>query len=225
VASVKEFMGERLELFSDEMTLFPSQSHPYPLPDTMLLSRLLIEHRHLILLIHEGKEICYGVNTENKTDEDEDEDNSSEVWWGQPMPDRYIGQENSRIIFDFRYLSYNYVSRIRSWMYQERNVYEIWLLGTHPHLMDILYSIAEDILCLVELRSIIIHNPMNSSYIIPYKSSNLHKEGPITLKREGLCYLYQHLLLDQYRPSAEDVEIWIDGGLLPGVNIKSRFFP
>ena len=227
VASVKEFMGEQMELFSDEMTVIVGQSHPYPLSDTMPLSRLIVEHRHLTLLIHEGKDICYGASQDSHDSHDsQEEEESSCAWWGQPVPDRYIGQVNSGVVFDFRYLSNNCVPRIRSWMYRERNISEIWLLGTHPRLMEILYAIAEDVLCLNGLQSIVIQNPACSSYSIPYKSLARHTSNNTAnmLQRSGLVYLYQHLLLDQYRPSAETVEIWVDGGLLFGQEERTRFY-
>jgi hypothetical protein len=235
ISTVKEFIGERFELFPDEMTLLLSHSHPYPLADEMRLCRLLVEHRHLTLLIHEGKEICYGISDSGTSvsgtsgsgisgNSIDDED----AWWGRPMPDRYISLVDSNVIFDFRYLSDHCIRRIRSWMYQNRNVSEIWLLGTHPQLMEILYAIAEDVLCLTRLHSIIIQNPENPGYLVPYKSSsracgNHHKAS--RLEKEGLTYLYQHLLLDQYRNSAEEVELWVDGGLLPGVEQMMRYVP
>lgn len=217
IESIKEFMGDRLELFSDEMTVLVSQTYPYPLSDSVLLSRLLVEHRHLTLIVHEGKEICYGVKDEN-----EDED----AWLGQSVPDRYVNLENSKVL-DFRYLSDRCIPRIRTWLYQERNASEIWLLGTHPKLMDILYAIAEHVLGLGSLVLIVIQNPMSPTYTVPYKSHfrNACNGTVSTLERCGLSYLYQHLLLDQYRASAEEVEIWVDGGLLPGVAEGFRFLP
>ena len=217
ILSIKEFMGDRLELFSDEMTVLVSQTCPYPLSDSVLLSRLLVEHRHLTLIVHEGKEICYGVK-----DEDEDED----AWLGQSVPDRYVSLDNSKVL-DFRYLSDRCIPRIRAWLYKERDASEIWLLGTHPKLMDILYAIAEHVLGLGSLVLIVIQNPMSPTYTVPYKSHarNACNGTVSTLERCGLSYLYQHLLLDQYRASAEEVEIWVDGGLLPGVAEGFRFLP
>ena len=214
VETLKAFIGERYELFSDEMTLMITQSHPYPLADTMRLSRLYVEHRHLTLLVHEGGEIDYGRPLD---------DTSPSL--NQPIPERYIGQVNGRVILDFRYLSFSCLPRIRYWLYQQRTVSEIWLLGTHPHVTEILYAIAEDVLSIIGLQAIIIQNPAHSSYIVPYKSKARHQIGPSYLRQEALSYLYQHLLLDQYRDAAEEVEIWLDGDLLPGIHTQQRYRP
>lgn len=210
--TLKVFMGERYHLFSDEMTLMVKQSYPYPLPETMCLSRLYVEHRHLTLLIHEGGDIGYGQSLVDMSPS-----------LNQPIPERYIGQVNDCVILDFRYLAISCLPRIRYWLYQARNVSEIWLLGTHPHVMDLLYAIAEDVLSMIGLQAIRIQNPTHPEYIIPYKSANRHFVGPSCLRQEGISYLYQHLLLDQYRNAAEEVEIWIDGGLLPGILTRQRY--
>jgi hypothetical protein len=214
VETLKAFIGERYELFSDEMTLMITQSHPYPLADTMWLSRLYVEHRHLTLLIHEGGEIHYGRPQEDIGPS-----------LSQPIPERYIGQVKGRVILDFRYLSFSCLSRIRYWLYQARAISEIWLLGTHPHVTEILYAIAEDVLSIIGLHAIIIQNPAHPDYIVPYKSQARHQIGPSYLRQEALSYLYQHLLLDQYRDAAEEVEILIDGGLLPGIHTPQRYRP
>jgi hypothetical protein len=214
VETLKAFIGERYELFSDEMTLMVTQSHPYPLADAMRLSRLYVEHRHLTLLIHEGGDICYGRPEEETA-----------ASLNQPIPERYIGQVNGRVILDFRYLSFSCISRIRYWLYQTRTISEIWLLGTHPHVMEILYTIAEDVLSIIGLQAILIQHPSHPGYIVPYKSVSRHKVGPSYLRQEALSYLYQHLLLDQYRNSAEEVAIWVDGGLLPGIDTRQRYLP
>ncbi len=212
VGTLKDFIGERYELFSDEMTLMIHQSHPYPLADSLQLSRLYVEHRHLTLLIHEGGEIRYGRTLENPEE-------SSERY----VPERYIGNVNGQVVLDFRYLSPSCLPRIRYWLYQTRTVSQLWLLGTHPNVMDILYAIAEDVLCLMNLQTIIIQNPAYNGYHIPYKSTSRHFVGPSHLQQDGLSYLYQHLLLDQYRDATEEVEIWVDGGLLPGNSVRYRY--
>lgn len=205
IATIKEFIGEMCHLFSDEMTIIACLSYPYPLADEMKLSRLFVEHRHLTLLIHEGNEICYGTV----------HDGTAENEGIRPIPERYIGQIESRTILDFRYLSASSLPFLRSWLYQNRNVAEIWLLGTHPNIMEILYAVADDVLSFTRLYRILIQNPACVDYQIPYKSAGRHFIGPSHLQMSGLSYLYQHLLLDQYRSSAEEIEIWVDGGLLP----------
>lgn len=209
LSDLKRFMGERMELFHDEMTFMTSLSCPYPLPDDMRLCRLLDEHRHLILQVHEGKEECYGRLDKS-------------IWWGdgQDMPDRYlITLEDGRLIFDLRYLATSQLPRIRSWIYSHRHVSEIWLLGTHPSVNSILYALAEDILSFVSLDQIIIHHPQDTSYSLPLFSEGrhrvFHQNGIVShLTREAVVYLYQHLLLDQYRDSTEDVSVIIHGRLL-----------
>lgn len=213
IAILKEFIGENYELFSDEMTIIMGSSHPYPLADEMRLSRLFVEHRHLTLFIHEGKEICYGASY----------DMTEDRVWTHPIPERYIGLIESRVILDFRYLSPSSLFFIRPWLYQIRTVSEIWLLGTHPNIMNMLYAISEDVLSLIGLKAIIIQNPASPRYIIPNKSANRHSVGPSHLQINGLSYLYQHLLLDRYRPSAEEVEIWVDGSLLPDRCVSFRY--
>lgn len=220
IYDLKEFMGKRMELFQDEMTFIICLSYPYPLPDTMRLCQLLDEHRHLILRIHEGNEECYGRA-----------EGTSVSWCdGQVIPDRYLftNQEEDKTIFDFRYLAPSQIPRIRSWIYSQRNVSEIWLLGTHPHVSDILYALAEDMLSLVALDRIVIHHPLDSSYSIPTHSEGrhliFHVDGIVSyLTREAVVYLYQHLLLDHYRNSVEDVSIMIHGGLLDSHPETFRF--
>lgn len=225
VSDLKEFMGKRMECFSDEMTFMISLACPYPLPDDMRLCRLLDEHRHLILQIHEGKEECYGrtLPLENHV-----------AWWGgdgNSMPDRYLfTNEEGKEGFDFRYLVKSQIPRIRSWIYSHRHVSEIWLLGTHPSVDSILYTLAEDILSFVSLDRIVIHHPEEASYSLPLFSEErhrvIHQDGVVShLTRDSIVYLYQHLLLDQYRDSAEEVSLIIHGGLLHGHSETFRFSP
>lgn len=223
ISDIKEFMGETMELFHDEMTFMISLSCPYPLPDNMKLCRLLDEHRHLILRIHEGNEECYG---RSKTAL-----NTSVPWCdGQVIPDRYLFiNDNGKTIFDFRYLSSSQIPRIRSWIYSYRHIAEVWLLGTHPLISRILYSLAEDILSFVALDRIIIQHPEHESYSLPLHSESrhhdFHKDGITShLHREELVYLYQHLLMDQYRDSVKDVSIIVHGNLLHSHTTSFRFY-
>lgn len=216
VGDLKVYLGERLEHFMDEMSILVSWSYPYPLAEEMRLAALLVEHRHLLLVVHEGGQDLRG----------------GEVWWSQEVPERYLGQtQEGYVVLDFRYLAEESVKRVRSWLYREREAEEIWLLGTHPQVMEILYAIAEDVLSLVRLRRIVIESPDRVGYQIPLKSASRAeafrrgKRGQENgLRRQGLTYLYQHLLLDQYR-SPEEVEIWVDGGLLAGIEGRIRFLP
>jgi hypothetical protein len=229
VGDLKRFMGERLEKYMDEMTVMISMSYPYPLPEHMRLDWLLVEHRDLILRIHE------------------DEIEKEGAWWAQPVPMRYLqwveGNDESSYALDLRYLPSSSISRIRSWLYGacyiSPSVSEIWLLGTHPHVMDILYAVAEDVLSMTNLYKVVLFHPHDDKYIIPAHSVSRHESlqressggGAESssvwrshLYREGLVYLYQHLALDRYRNSVELVEIHVDGGLLAGVE-KGRWLP
>lgn len=216
VGDLKDFLGERLERFMDEMTVLVSPSYPYPLAEGMRLGALLVEHRHLLLLVHEG-----GQGPEN-------EGENKDGWWSQEVPERYLGQsQEGALVLDFRYLAEESVKRVRSWLYQERDVEEIWLLGTHPLVMEILYAVAEDVLSLIRLRRVVIESPHRIGYRVPLKSvgraESFRRKGEESrLQRHGLLYLYQHWMMDQYR-SPEEMEIWVDGGLLEGVEEPSRF--
>jgi len=221
VDELKTFLGEKGEYFMDEMTVLVSQSYPYPLAGDMRLGSLLVEHRHLLVMVHEG-----GMGPGRGR--------GGDAWWSQEVPDRYLGQtQEGAVVLDFRYLAEESVKRIRSWLYREREVEEIWLLGTHPQVMEILYAVAEDVLSLVRLRRLVIESPDRAGYQIPVKSAGRaeafrrlqeNQMGESPLRRQGLVYLYQHLMLDQYR-SPEEIEIWVDGGLLAGVEERIRFSP
>jgi hypothetical protein len=216
VGTLKTYLGERLECFMDEMSILVSPSYPYPLADGMRLGALLVEHRHLLLLLHEGGQ--------------EPGRENGDVWWSQEVPERYLGQTQAgAMVMDFRYLAEESVKRVRSWLYKEREVEEIWLLGTHPLVMEILYAVAEDVLSLVRLRRVLIESPDRMGYQVPLKSEGRAEalrraQGESFLQRQGLLYLYQHLMLDQYR-SPDEVEIWVDGGLLVGMEKPTRFMP
>jgi hypothetical protein len=231
VYSLKEYMGERMERYLDEMTVVISQACPYPLPDEMRLHKLLDEHRHLLVLVHEGKEEPYGrVLHERPMD----------VWWCQEVPQRYLIEKETeewnkqngqwvtivKRILDFRFLVKESIPRIRSWLYATRDVSEIWLLGTHPHVMEMVSIIAEDVLSLPDLVRIHIQHPMDPDFRLPAKSNERLEHMEVkksAVQRDGLVALYQHLLMDQYRDSADRVEIWVDGGLL-GSKDRWRFF-
>lgn len=233
VLSLKEYMGERMERYLDELTIVINQSCPYPLPDEMRLSKLLEEHRNLLLLSHEGNEEPYGRPDTRPRE--------FSVWWSQCVPQRYFTQKETqewdrdleewkpvlKEILDFRFIAKESIPHIRSWLYATRNVSEIWLLGTHPYVNEIIQHIAEDVLSLPCLTLISIQHPMNPDFQIPPKSNERisHTEIKRThLERSALVYLYQHLALDQYRHSTELIEIWIDAGLL-GNKETRRFFP
>lgn len=213
ILDLKEFIGHELEHYNDEITFIVNLSYPYPLPDHMRLYRLSEEHRHLILRVHEGKEECYG---------DPHISEKSAPWWGNEcaIPDRYFYTlEDGTPIFDFRYLTLSQLILIRSWIYSYQNVSEVWVLGTHPFISKILHALAEDILSFTSLKRIVIHHPLDISYSLPPHSErrhrDLHHNGIISyLTREPLIYLYQHLLLDQYRDSADEISVIIHGGLL-----------
>lgn len=210
IHELKLYLGVRFERFMDEMTLLLCRSYPYPLAGELRLDHLLVEHRHLLLLVHEGGKGVCGVGGVGGTEEKEDE-----VWWSQEVPERYLGHTvEGAILLDLRYLAGESVRRIRSWLYKERDIEEIWLLGTHPRVMDILYAVAEDVLSLRKLRRIVVDSPDRMGYRVPIKSTQrrMEQEGVNHVRREGLVYLYQHLCLDQYR-NPDDVEIWVsDGG-------------
>lgn len=220
VEDLKAYLGEQLECYRDEMSLLVNRSYPYPLAEEMRLDTLLLEHRHLLLVLHEGGQ---GPGRGNPQSEDK-------VWWSQKVPERYLRQtEEGKGVLDFRYLAEESVKRVRSWIYQERDVEEIWLLGTHPQVMEILYAVAEDVLSLVGLRRIRVESPDRADNPIPPRCSRRaeafrQKGGESRVQRQGLVYLYQHLLLDQYR-SADEVEIWIDSGLVPGMEGRIQFLP
>ncbi len=231
IYSLKEYMGERMERYLDEITVSISQSCPYPLPDEMLLHKLLDEHRNLLVSVHEGKEESYGRPSPIQP---------MDVWWRQDVPLRYLVEKETeewnkqnghwvtvvKRILDFRFLVKESIPRIRSWLYATRDVSEIWLLGTHPYVMEMVSMIAEDILSLQELVLIHIQHPMDPEFRLPAKSNERleHMEVKISaVQRDGLVSLYQHLLMDMYRNSADRVEIRIDGGLL-GSKDRFRFF-
>jgi len=214
MGELKRFMGEYLERYPDEMTLQVSLAYPYPLSEEMKLGRLLVEHRDLLLREHEGGE------GDNVTDTDT-------TWWAQSVPMRYLLKtgEDGCILY-LRYLPSSGISRIRSWLYQIQHVSvtEIWLLGTHPHVQKMLYTIAEDILCLRGRVCVWIQDPEGCGYQIPALSMGRHDamwkeqdgEWRTSVTRDALVYLYQHLALDRYRAAVEDVSIVVDRGLWSG---------
>jgi hypothetical protein len=217
VGDLKAYLGERLECYRDEMSILVNGSYPYPLTEEMRLDALLMEHRHLLLVLHEGGQ---GPGRD-------DQGSADRVWWSQKVPERYLQQtEKGKRVLDIRYLAKESVKCIRSWIYQERDVEEIWLLGTHPQVMEILYAVAEDVLSLVCLRRIRVESPDRADYRVPPRSSRraeaFRQGGESRIQRQGLVYLYQHLLLDQYR-SPEEVEIWMDSGLVPGMEGRILF--
>lgn len=220
VGDLKAYLGEQLECYRDEMSILVNRSYPYPLAEEMRLDTLLLEHRHLLLVLHEG-----GQDPGRGDPRSEDI-----VWWSQKVPERYLQHtQEGKGVLDFRYLAEESVKRVRSWIYQEREVEEIWLLGTHPLATEILYAVAEDVLSLVCLRRIRVESPDRADYMIPPRSSRRaeafrQQGGESRIQRQGLVYLYQHLLLDQYR-SLDEVEIWIDSGLLPGMEGRIQFLP
>ena len=87
VGDVKRFMGERLEKYMDEMTMMISMAYPYPLPDDMRLDWLLVEHRDLILRVHEGG---YRDSGSGNSIVGEDGIEKETVWWAQTVPMRYL---------------------------------------------------------------------------------------------------------------------------------------
>jgi hypothetical protein len=231
VYSLKEYMGERMERYFDEMTIVIGQTCPYPLPDDMRLSKLLDEHRNLLLLVHEGKVENYGRM------ETKEQDHA--VWWSQDVPQRYLIEKETeewdkdteewntvvKRVLDFRFLAKESIPRIRSWLYATRDVSEILLLGTHPHVMEMIQMIAEDVLSLSQLMRVHIQHPMDPDFQLPAKSRERLEHMEVkksSVTRQGLVYLYQHLLMDMYSDSVERVEIWIDGGLL-GTKERQRF--
>jgi hypothetical protein len=223
IYSLKEYMGERMERYFDEMTIVISQTCPYPLPDEMRLIKLLDEHRNLLLMVHEGKDEPYGRN--------DSKERETNIWWSQDVPQRYLVEKETeewnkqngqwhtvvKKVLDFRFLVRESIPRIRSWIYATRDASEIWLLGTHPHVMDMIQMIAEDVLSMNQLVRIHIQHPMDPDFQLPPKSRERIERietKKSSVERQGLVYLYQHLLMDMYNDSANTVEIWIDEGLL-----------
>lgn len=125
-------------------------------------------------------------------------------WWAQDIPSLYrFTHEDGGEVLDLRALPSADVPRIRSWLYQasrEGGEWEIWLSARHPHIVEMVYAVAEDVRCVRGLRQIWIR-----------------REGEETslLTREAMVYLGQHLAMDMYRP-AEEVVIQLDPGVLSG---------
>jgi hypothetical protein len=241
VEDLKAFMGEDLERYMDEMTVIINMAYPYPLRDELRLGRLLVEHRHLILRVHEGGSAGEVTETEEEAES---------VWWAQPVPLRYLQrwgggrggrgggggreEEEGCDVLDLRYLVPSGISRIRAWLYHLQSghlpVKEIWLLGTHPHVGEILFSLAEDILTLGGLEKIRVWHPESNDYCLPTLSVSRHESlrqdgWSAHLTRDALVYLYQHLATDRYCNQVEQVEIIIDAGLLPNQSERERWFP
>ena len=215
---LKTFMGVYLERYPDEMTLQVNLAYPYPLSEEMTMGELLVEHRDLMLRVHEGGN--GGREVTGRKDADCE-------WWAQPVPLRYLLKtDEDRHILDLRYLPSSDISRIRAWLYQIQRmpVTEIWLLGTHPRVQEMLSSVAEDVLCLRGLVRVWIQNPEADKYQVPPLSVGRHDalwkeqagEWRTSITRDALVYLYQHLVLDRYRDAAEDVSIVVDRGLVSG---------
>lgn len=227
VEDLKHFLSVEWERYLDEMTVAISLAYPYPLADTLRLGRLRIEHRHLMVHVHEGGSEVGMIG---------EEEEAKSVWWAQPVPLRYLQpiSEDGGDVLDFRYLVVSGIPRIRAWLYYVQTchlpVKEIWLLGTHPHIGEILCALAEDILTLGELMTIRVFHPESGNYLLPAFSCARHESlrgngWASHLTRESLVYLYQHLATDRYRHQAEDVHIVVDAGLLSGHEERGRWLP
>ena len=169
------------------------------------------------------------------------------VWWAQEVPQRYVIRQkgvvgsleslesledlevepvgggsrgSGNVILDLRFLSCD-PRRIRSWLYQARDITEIWILGTHPEVVEILYAVAEDVRCLPRLQRIHLQHPSDAGFLLPPRSGRRMKRfgggggggRGSRVTSEVLSYLIQHLQMDAYRVG-DEVEIWVDAGLM-----------
>lgn len=213
IQDVKEFLGEwkgeEWEVYPDEMRVVSDGE-----------------------VVVEGVPLCAVASSPLVLSED---DTGEGVWWAQEVPMRHlirdaldvdvdveVDSRGSRVVLDLRFLSCD-PRRIRSWMYGARDITEIWILGTHPRVVDILYAVAEDVRCLPCLRRIHLQHPSDAGFLLPPRSGRRMKRfgggaigsGESRVTSEALSYLTQHLHLDAYRMRAEEeVEIWVDAGLI-----------
>jgi hypothetical protein len=208
---LKEFMSDLINAYLDEqMYMICSTSPYYSLWDDTIISR---DHYKLFLIV------CEASYT------------SIPQRYHASIPQRYYskyihskdGADTEYTVLDLRYIMPDHIRHIGRSFHLDRYISIIYLSATHPCINEILYEISENILALYQLEKIHIQHPDSPDYEYP----SLHppyfiKTNPIFSEQsmkshvssDALHYLYQHLLLDQYRHITTPVRIILDPNVL-----------